>query len=206
MRTLFVSSEIYPLAKTGGLADVSEALPLALSRLGVDVRLMLPGYPRALAKVTKKRVDAVLESVMGIADVRLIAGRMPTTGLPVWLVDAPSLYDRDGGLYQDSEGRNWPDNADRFALLSHVAALVARGHAGVKWVPELVHANDWHTGLLPLLLTSTPGPRPATLFTIHNMAFQGVFSSDDAARLDLPDNVDPDGLQGCSTLFTLGDN
>lgn len=195
MRVLFVSSEIYPLAKTGGLADVSEALPVALSRLGVDIRLMLPGYPSAIEKVMEKRVDAEFETVMGIANARLIAGRMPDTGLPVWLVDAPSLYDRDGGPYQDSEGLDWPDNADRFALLSQVAALVAWGNAGVDWVPQIVHANDWHTGLLPLLLASVPRPRPATLFTIHNMAFQGVFSGEAVGRLDLPGAVNLDSFE-----------
>ena len=195
MKTLFLSSEVYPLAKTGGLADVSESLPVALSSLGVDIRLMLPAYPKALEQLRQRRVDAALGSVMGVDSVRLIAGHMPDTGLPIWLVDAPSLYERAGGLYQDEEGRDWPDNADRFALLSHVAALVARGNAGLDWVPDVVHANDWHTGLLPLLLASTPGARPASLLTIHNMAFQGLFSNDEANRLHLPDAADPASLE-----------
>lgn len=196
MRVLFVSSEIFPLAKTGGLADVSAALPDALAALGVDVRLILPGYPRAIAMAANKTVEADLEDFMGAGPMRLISGRTPDTRLPVWLVDCPSLFEREGGLYQDEDGRDWPDNARRFAVFSHVAAEVARGTLGTDWQADLVHGNDWHAGLVPAILTETSGPKPATLFTMHNLAYQGVFPGEAFPQLDLPQQVfGPQGLE-----------
>ena len=195
MHVLFVSSEVYPLAKTGGLADVSQALPAALARMGADVRLLLPGYPQALDKAVGKRVEADLGDAFGAGGIRLIAGRLPIANLPLWLVEAPQLYGREGGLYQSSDGRDWPDNAVRFATLSHVGARLALGIAETGWQPDVVHANDWHTGLLPLVLASTAGHRPATLFTIHNMAFQGSFPGD-LDELGIPEqSFIPDGLE-----------
>ena len=122
MRVLFVTAEAYPLAKTGGLADVSRALPIALARRGVDVRLLLPGYPRAYTRIEKPRIVAKLDPMLGIADATLISGMFPDTDLPVWLIDSPTLFRRNGGLYQDDDGQDWPDNALRFAFLAHVGA------------------------------------------------------------------------------------
>jgi starch synthase len=187
MRVLFVSSEVYPLAKTGGLADVSRALPIALKRRGVDVRLLLPGYPGALAQIEEPRPVAKLEPMLGIADVILVAGQLPGTDVPVLLIDAPSLFQRTGGLYQCDNSEDWPDNMLRFAFLSHVAAKVAMGRIGLGWKPDVVHANDWHTGPLPLLLSLEDGPKPSTVFTVHNMAFQGNFPPDVLATTGIPE-------------------
>jgi starch synthase len=196
MRVLFVSSEIYPLAKTGGLADVSAALPRALATLGVDVRLVLPGYPGALQAALDKTVQAQLRNFSGQDLTRVISARMPDSGLPVWLVDCPSLFDRDGGPYQDLDGNDWPDNAERFAHLSRVAALIANGAMVPGWCADVVHSNDWHTGLLPLLLKAAGGRRPATLFTIHNLAFQGLFPQRSLSAFGLADDLfTPDGLE-----------
>ncbi len=178
MRLLFVTSEAYPLAKTGGLADVSRALPIALKRRGVDARLLLPGYPGALEHVENPRILAELAPMLGIADATLVSGRLPATNVPVFLIDAPSLFRRDGGIYQSGNGLDWPDNALRFAFLSHVGAKLAMGRLGLAWKPDIVHANDWHAGLLPLLLSFEVAPRPKTIFTAHNMAFQGNFAPD----------------------------
>jgi starch synthase len=186
MRVLFASSEIYPLAKTGGLADVSAGLPVALADLNVDVRLLTPAYPETLDIAKNKGARCWLPGLLGFDDVSLVPARMPDTGLPVWLVDCPSLYDRDGGLYVDFDGREWPDNAVRFAMLCHAAARVGLGTAGVGWQPDIVHANDWHLGLLPTLLDADKGLRPASLLTIHNLAFQGVFTAETFPRLGLP--------------------
>lgn len=180
MRILFVTSEAYPLAKTGGLADVSRSLPAALMRTGGDVRVVMPGYPRALLQLAEGRVSARLPPAMGISDGVLISGKFPDCDVPVWMVSSASLFGRAGGLYQDDAGRDWPDNALRFAYLSKVAADLALG----GWQPDVVHANDWHTGLLPLLLARTSGPRPGTVFTTHNMAFQGNFAPEEVP--DLP--------------------
>jgi starch synthase len=187
MRVLFVTAEAYPLAKTGGLADVSRALPIALAHRGVDVRLLLPGYPRAYTRIEKPRIVAKLDPMLGIADATLVSGMFPDTGLPVWLIDSPTLFRREGGLYQDDEGRDWPDNALRFAFLSHVAARLAMGRTRIAWKPDVVHANDWHTGLLPLLLAQEKAPRPSSVFTTHNMAFQGNFPRETLPAIEVPE-------------------
>ena len=193
-RVLFVSSEVYPLAKTGGLADVSAALPLSLRLLGVDIRLMLPGYPQALDLLLDKKVVATFEDLP--AGGRLIAGIAPDSGLPVYLYDSPALYRRGGSLYQDAQGQDWPDNHLRYAGLCHAAARVALGEADSAWRADIVHANDWHAALLPAILAARGATRPATLLTIHNMAFQGNFSIDVAADLQLPlEMFSTDGME-----------
>lgn len=186
MRVLFASSEIYPLAKTGGLADVSAALPLALAEMGVEIRLLMPGYRQALASAANKSVVTEIAGLAGAGVTRLIEARTPDTGLPVWLVDCPMLFDRPGGLYQDERGMDWTDNAQRFALFSRVAALLSTGDLVPEWRANLVHANDWHTGLVPAYLEARPDKGPATLFTIHNLAYQGQFSDLVFPALGLP--------------------
>ncbi|MGP0089783.1 MAG: glycogen synthase GlgA [Xanthobacteraceae bacterium] len=196
MRVLFASSEIYPLAKTGGLADVSGALPRALFDLGVDIHLIMPGYPQALARASNSRV--AIEFTAGDRDLttRLIEARMPDSRLPVWLVDCPALYDRPGTPYQDEHGSDWPDNAARFAHFSAVAARLALGGLLPGWRADVVHANDWHAGLLPVQLAASGEERPATLFTIHNLAYQGLFPSSLLPDLDLPPGLfTPEGIE-----------
>jgi starch synthase len=185
-RVLFVSSEIFPLAKTGGLADVSAALPSALADLGVDIRLVLPAYAGVLDRVTNLSSDAVcMRNFPGVGEVRLATARLPDSGLPLWLVICPSLFGREGGLYRDRAGQDWPDNALRFATMNHAAWRIATGEADPGWQPDVIHANDWHAGLLPLFAASQPAPRPRTVFTIHNMAFQGLFPYGTGAALGL---------------------
>ncbi|MBW7835994.1 MAG: glycogen synthase GlgA [Sphingomonadales bacterium] len=181
MRVLFVSSEVHPLAKTGGLADVSEALPKALRAHDVDVRLLMPAYPQAKDRLMAQGAPIALKNVLGFDDVALIPGLLPGSELPIWLIDCPLLYDRPGRLYCDPDGQEWHDNALRYALLSHVVARLARGLTPLAWRPDIVHANDWHTGIIPALLDADTAPRPAVVFTIHNMAYQGNFP---AACLD----------------------
>jgi len=194
VRVLFATAEAYPLAKTGGLADVSRALPIALARHGVDVRLLLPGYPCARMKIEEPRVVANLAPILGITDATLISGTFPDTDLPVWLVDSPTLFWRHGGLYQDETGQDWPDNALRFAFLAHVGAALAMRQTSVTWTPDVVHANDWHLGLLPLLLSQGKAPRPSTVFTVHNMAFQGNFSPEILPSIGISDDCYTSGL------------
>jgi starch synthase len=181
-RVLFVTSEIFPLAKTGGLADVSSALPAALSSLGADVRVMLPAYPQALDLARHLRV------VQGgdVPEGRLLAGRMPDSDIPVILFDAPALFVRKGGIYQDEDRQNWPDNDRRFAAFSRAAALVALGRTSLGWCPEVVHANDWHTGMVSAFLHFSGKIRPKSIFTIHNLAFQGNFPLTAFSTLGLP--------------------
>lgn len=191
MRVLFASSEVFPLIKTGGLADVSGALPAALAEAGLDVRLLLPGYPEAMDRAGAKREVGLLGDPLGIgAEARLMAGKLPESGVPVWLVDCPALYDRAGGPYQDSLGRDWPDNALRFGLLSRVAAQLCTDGSPNKWRPHILHCNDWQTGLAPAYLHSWELlSRPATVFTIHNIAYQGQFPAEMVARLGFPPDM-----------------
>jgi starch synthase len=204
MRVLFMSSEVYPLIKTGGLADVSAALAATLAELGVDIDLLLPGYPKALEAATKKSVQIEVADFMGAGPMRLISARTPDTNLRVWLVDCPSLYQRSGGPYQDENGHDWPDNFLRFAIFNHVAAKLSCGLLLPDYRADIVHANDWHTGLLPVILAGTPGQKPATVFTIHNLAFQGVFPAEIYPRLGLPDSsLAPEGLEFYGKLSFL---
>ncbi|HYW76473.1 MAG TPA: glycogen synthase GlgA [Gammaproteobacteria bacterium] len=189
LRVLFVASEVYPLAKTGGLADVSASLPARLARQGIDVRLLMPGYTCALEQVRAPRIAAELGEVLPGAQVRLVAGWTPDSGVPIWLIDCPSLFQRPGTVYQDPEGNDWEDNALRFGLLSHVAARVGLAQAGLGWRPDIVHVHDWHTGLVPLLLRRSGERRPLTVFTVHNAAFQGCFPLESAKLIGLDSDV-----------------
>lgn len=169
MKVLFASSEIFPLAKTGGLADVAGFLSQALEREGVEVKLLMPAYRGVLDQVAKKRVRARMADPLGLGETRLISGQMPDSGLPVWLIDCPPLYDRPGDPYRGPDGRDWPDNHLRFAHFGHMGALLAEADFPGGWRVDVIHANDWQTGLIPALLAARRGRRPPTLFTIHNL-------------------------------------
>lgn len=185
MKVLFASSEVYPLAKTGGLADVAGALPAALAASGTETRILMPAY-RGVAAAAQARAVANLGDPFGRGDAVLLEGRMPDSGLPVWLLDTPALFDREGGPYLAPSGHDWPDNDIRFALLSWTAARLCQPNSPFGWQPDILHAHDWQTGLAPAYLKSWGGPRPGTVFTIHNMAYQGNFSDQLVPRLGLP--------------------
>ncbi|HET9341883.1 MAG TPA: glycogen synthase GlgA [Candidatus Eremiobacteraceae bacterium] len=182
-RVLFVTSEMYPLAHTGGLGDVSAALPAALRALGADVRVMLPMY-RGVRERAVKHARPV--AVPGTDGVFIVAARTPDTDIPVLLVDSPALFDRDGSLYVDGSGADWPDNSIRFAMLSKVASIVASASSPIGWSPQLLHANDWQTGLAVALLATRREGRPPTVFTIHNLTFLGLLPRAAFAELGLP--------------------
>lgn len=186
MRCLFASSEISPLAKTGGIADVAATLPAALADLGVDILLVMPAYVEALDAAQRKGTPILLGNLLGIGDVRLIPAQTPNTGLPLWLVDCPSLYRRSGGLYADLDGQDWPDNAVRFALFCQAVAHIALHATGIAWCPDVVHVHDWHLGLVPALLAAHRGPKPGSSLTIHNLAFQGLFPAEVFPQVGLP--------------------
>lgn len=198
MKILYVCSELFPLLKTGGLADVSAALPAALRAANADVRLLLPAFPAIQngVDVTGPALalgfaggPRVAQAAPGQSAPRLLPGRVRVGGQPVYLLDAPALYARPGGPYHDAQGHEWPDNAERFALLGWAAACLALG-ADPGWRPEVLHAHDWHAGLAPLYareLARTLGARPpASVFTIHNLAYQGLFPAHMLGALGLP--------------------
>lgn len=179
---LAVASEVFPLVKTGGLADVAGALPGALAAHGVAVRTLLPGYPAVMAALIDGAVVARFDDLFG-GPARIVAAT--ARGLDLLALDAPHLYARDGGLYAGPDGRDWPDNAFRFAGLGYVAAEIGRGATSLP-APQVVHLHDWQAGLAGAYLAYGPGPRPKTVATIHNIAFQGWFPESLREALRLP--------------------
>lgn len=195
MKVLHVAAEVFPLVKTGGLADVVAALPLAQAEAGADVRLLLPGLPPVLDAVDGARCVIDIGACFGALRVRLLLGRMPGTRLPVYVVEAPYLYRREGGPYQAPDGEEWPDNLQRFALLGWVAAHLAGGDADAAWQPDVVNAHDWHAAMACAYLADHPSPA-GSVYTIHNLAYQGLFPLHDWALLGLGSRLmSPAGLE-----------
>jgi starch synthase len=180
IKVLSVASECAPLVKTGGLADVAGALPGALDGHGVEMRSLLPGYPAVMAALENAQTVADVENCFG-GDACLLSGT--TAGLDLLVLDAPHLYDRAGSIYLGPDGRDWPDNTERFAALCMVGADVAAGRLG-DWQPDLVHCHDWQAGLLPYYLKRDGVPVPSVL-TIHNVAFQGLTPMTQAGKLGI---------------------
>jgi starch synthase len=186
MRVLHAAAEVYPLVKTGGLADVVGALPQALVRQGADVRLVLPGYPAIADAVQHQKTVIELGPLFGAGRVALRLGTLPYSHVPAYVVDAPYLYRRAGGPYQAPDGSEWADNLQRFALLGWVAAHLAAGELDDEWLPDLLHAHDWHAALACAYMTAHPGTTAPSVFTVHNLAYQGLFPPHDFASLGLP--------------------
>ncbi len=186
MKVLHVGAEIFPLVKTGGLADVLGALPQALIAAGADVRLLLPGLPAIVDAVLHQKVVCEIGACFGAPRVTLRLGRMPYSKVPVYIVDAPYRYRRAGSPYQASDGSEWSDNVQRFALLGWVGAQLAAGELDPGWTPDVVHAHDWHAAMSCAYIAAHPPTRVATVFTVHNLAYQGLFPSGDFALLGLP--------------------
>jgi starch synthase len=181
MKILFATSEAHPFIKTGGLADVSGSLPNALAALKHKLRLVLPAYQSVMKKLPPKTFKKVAEITVNgcgrtyIAKILQVkAGGVVGIDVPVWLVDIPELFDRPGNPYLADNGTDWWDNGERFAVFSLVVAELSMNRAGLKWQPDIVHTNDWQTGLVPALL-SLESKAPKTVFTIHNMAYPGNF-------------------------------
>ena len=181
-RVLSVASECVPLVKTGGLADVVGALPGALAPLGWDMRVLLPAY-RALRPMAKDWPE-----VFAVADLFGGPGHVlhgVVAGISVLLLDAPHLFDRDGGPYSNAAG-DYPDNAQRFAALSWVAAGIARDGLNDDWAPDVLHCHDWQSGFAPAYLAYGGDKETATVMTVHNIAFQGWAPAWQLAGLRLP--------------------
>jgi starch synthase len=191
-RVLYAASECAPLTKTGGLGDVAAALPAALLRLGVDVRVLLPGYREVMGTLHEAQPVARIEATAAFPPANLLAARHES-GFPLLVVACPVLYERHGGPYLDPRGRDWPDNALRFGLFSFVAALLASPDSPLDWRCELVHCNDWQTALAPAYLHWRWPAQAASVMTIHNLAYQGIFPAATLPRLGLPQESFDDG-------------
>jgi starch synthase len=190
---LFVTPECAPLVKTGGLGDVSAALPPALRELGLDARVLLPGYPSVLAADPAAREAARID-VLG-ESARILESKLPS-GVPLLILDAPRLYKRSGGPYQADDGEDWEDNARRFGVLSRAAAILGSSQSPLPWKADVVHCNDWQASLAPLYLRGMSGARAASVVTIHNLAFQGAFDLADVQDLELPpESLGMEGLE-----------
>jgi len=187
LRVLSVASEAFPLIKTGGLADVVGALPGALAPLGIEVKTLLPGYPAVMDAIGAGEIVHRWRTLFG-GPASLVAAQADTLGLLV--LDAPHLYRRPGNPYVGADAKDWPDNAERFAALSFVAAEIGGGLIG-GYRPDVVHAHDWQAALVPAYLrfgrsAKTRGKAPATVLTVHNLAFQGQFPATLLEKLHLP--------------------
>jgi starch synthase len=185
IRVLFVTPELAPWMKSGGLGDVSASLPAALRAIGVDVRVLVPAYaPLAAACRGAAPLTGPLQLSEAFAPARLLAAQ--PGAVPLILVDCEAYYAREGGAYQDSRARDWEDNHLRFGLLSRVAALLGSADTPLDWRPDVVHCNDWPAGLAPAYLKLSGSVGSATLMTVHNIAFQGLFPAAAVSALGLP--------------------
>ncbi|MBY4629769.1 glycogen synthase GlgA [Rhizobium croatiense] len=185
MKVLSVSSEVFPLIKTGGLADVSGALPIALNAFGVETKTLLPGYPAVMKVIRDPVVRLEFADLLGekatVLEVR-------HEGLDLLVLHAPAYYDRPGGPYLDPLGKDYPDNWRRFAALSLAASEIAAGLLP-GWRPDLVHTHDWQAALTSVYMRYYPTPELPSVLTIHNIAFQGQFGSEIFPGLRLPDHA-----------------
>ena len=187
MNVLFASSELFPLIKTGGLADVSRSLAEALQREGVSVQLIIPGYRTVKEKLPAPAASYGFNDHFLPADMQLLEYRLPDSPLPLLLVDYPPYFDRPGGPYASPEGIDWPDNAQRFGLFCRaiVALLAGRCQLQKNW--QVVHCNDWQTGLVPAFVQHENLP-VRSLMTIHNLAYQGIFPYQEIVPMHLPES------------------
>lgn len=185
MNILSVTAEIFPLVKTGGLADVAGSLPKALAAHGIHTRSLVPGYPSVMRALTGASPIKQYDRLFG-EPATLVAGQ--TDGLDLLVLDAPGFFEREGGPYTDNHGKDYPDNWKRFAAFSFVAAQVAEHGVG-DWRPDIIHAHDWHPALSLVYLKFSPNAGIPRVLTVHNLAFQGQFPAVRFTELGLPDGA-----------------
>ncbi len=190
MKLLFAASEMAPWVKTGGLGDVAGALPDALARTGCEVRILLPAYPSLLRALPRRSLVAHIDPPGGaLPSARLWRTQLPS-GAQLLLLEAEHLFEREGNPYLGTDGRDWPDNGIRFGLLARVAALLASADSPLTWRPEVLHCNDWQTGLAPAFLHYLHhGRSAASVMTVHNLSFAGLFDHPLLADLGLPSHA-----------------
>lgn len=187
MRVLHVVPELFPVLKTGGLADVAAALPPAQALRGIDARILLPGYRSVHAAAEQYETVMTDPGLFWGGPAQIVLCRLRGVEVPVYILDSTGLFDRPGGPYIAPSGEDWPDNHLRFAALGWAAAWLARDHGPHHWRPDIVHGHDWQAGLAPAYMAHDPatwGVR--TVMTIHNIAYQGFFPAGVFPDLALP--------------------
>lgn len=193
MRILFATPEASDFVQVGGLAAVSSALPRALRDFS-DVRVIIPGYPSVLQGLSDLTIVGRCAPFAGLPAFDIGLGHVPD-GLAYYAVLCPALYERSGGPYGDAAGADWADNHVRFATFSYAAAQLARGSIDLDWSADLVHANDWQCALIPGYFEWLYARVP-TVFTIHNLAYQGVFDRSTMGQLGIPEaSFHSDGVE-----------
>ncbi|AEF55694.1 glycogen synthase GlgA [Marinomonas posidonica] len=175
MKILFAASEIYPLIKTGGLADVAGSLPLALRTKGHDVKLIMPAYRGILEKVAPIQKTINLGNPFGVGDLRILETHIPESDIPIWLVQCQALYEREDGPYVDKNGQDFDDNHLRFCAFSWAAASLANQSEITGWQADILHLNDWQTGFAAAYLESWKNKSVAVVTTVHNLRYNGSF-------------------------------
>jgi len=187
MKILFASSEVWPLIKTGGLGDIAYSLPHALHKLGEDVRIVLPAYQDVLKQFSNFEILGWLSFSMAgkTRSVRVLQVSHEKFSMPILLIDAQDLFDREGNPYVHEDGYDWPDNAERYTVFSQAVARLAMDDLNSGWKADVVHSNDWQTGMVSAFLDHEI-ERPRRIFTIHNMAYGGNFSHEIFDYLRLP--------------------
>jgi starch synthase len=191
VRVLAVASEVYPIVKTGGLADVAGALPAALKAHGVEMRTLMPGYPDVMRTLRGEEVRRWPDYFGGPG--RLLAGSRD--GLYLFVLDVPHRFARPGNPYVTPDGSDWPDNGVRFGALARVGASLAKGML-CNWSADVVQAHDWQAALLPAFLHYDGNSHPPTVMTVHNLAFQGQYPMELAGPLGLPpESLQMDGVE-----------
>jgi starch synthase len=183
VRALSVASEVFPLIKTGGLADVAGALPPALTAEGIATRTLVPGYPAVLSALQGRTDEVLALPTCYGGPARVLGGSVGD--LDLFVLDAPHLFARPGNPYVMQDGTDWPDNVFRFAALGRVAADIGQG-AIPAFVPDVVHAHDWQAGLTPAFLHYSERPRPGTIITVHNLAYPGKVPQEQLGEIGLP--------------------
>ena len=189
MKVLFAASEIHPLIKTGGLADVAGALPIALRKKDVDVKLIMPAYRGILEKLAPVKSSINLGNPFGCGDLILLETHLPESQTPIYLVQCQSLFEREAGPYLDQQGHDFSDNDVRFAAFSWVCAMITQHGRLIGWQPDILHLNDWQTGLAAAYLAAWRLNHPPVVTTVHNLRYNGSFPLERFDEVRLPHDL-----------------